>query len=96
MHVTEDVAASLGDSAEDTLDLSERNEGDLLWITDIVAPFGDLRALVKKMRQSVPHNNGSVRGHKWNRAHTKRRLVEAVLKTSGRTEGQKVEGLLKL
>ncbi|MGN6363812.1 toxin-activating lysine-acyltransferase [Asticcacaulis taihuensis] len=79
MHVTQEVASSLSMCSEETLDLSERNEGDILWITDIVAPFGDIRALVKKMRQCVPHSDGQVRGYKWNKAHTKRRLVEVTL-----------------
>src|SRR3990170_2886239 len=76
MHVTEEVASSLRDHPEDALDVSERNEGDLLWITDIVAPYGDIRALVKKMRQCVPLNGGKVRGSRWNGARTKRRLIE--------------------
>jgi len=79
MHVTEEVASSLRNYPEDTLDLSERNEGDLLWITDIVAPFGDVRALVKKMRQCVPHNGGIVRGYRWNGARAARRLIEVSL-----------------
>ena len=76
MHVTEEVASSLHDYPEDVLDVSERNEGDMLWITDIVAPFGDVRALVKKMRQCVPHNGGIVRGYRWNGARTERRFIE--------------------
>lgn len=92
MHVTEEVASSLGEYSEMTLDISERNEGDLLWITDIVAPFGDVRTLLKKMRQSVPHNNGWVRGYKWNRAHTKRRLIETTLIKSGLAKPQNCAG----
>jgi hemolysin-activating ACP:hemolysin acyltransferase len=76
MHVTEEVASSLRECPEDTLDVSERNEGDLLWITDIVAPFGDIRALVKKMRRCVPLNGGIVRGSRWNEARKERRLIE--------------------
>jgi hemolysin-activating ACP:hemolysin acyltransferase len=79
MHVTKEVASSLRDYEEASLDLSERNEGDLLWITDVVAPFGDVRALVKKMKQCVPHNDGCVRGYKWNKARTNRRFIEAYL-----------------
>jgi hemolysin-activating ACP:hemolysin acyltransferase len=82
MHVTGDVASSLRDCPEDTLDVSERNEGDQLWITDIVAPFGDIRALVKKMRQCVPLNGGIVRGSRWNRAGTGRRVIEISLRFS--------------
>lgn len=81
MHVTEEVASSLRDYPEDTLDVSERNEGDLLWITDIVAPLGDIRALIKKMRQCVPHRGGLVRGYRWNDARTERRLIEISLRS---------------
>ena len=80
MHVTEEVASSLRECSDDTLDVSERNEGDSPWITDIVAPFGDIRALVKKMRQSVLRSGGLVRGYRWNRARTERRLIEVSLK----------------
>jgi hemolysin-activating ACP:hemolysin acyltransferase len=80
MHVTEEVACSLRDYPEDTLDLSERNEGDLLWITDIVAPYGDVRALVKKLRQCVPINNGMARGYRWDGEHSRRRLIEVSIR----------------
>jgi len=88
MHVTQEVASSLSACSEETLDLSERNEGDLLWITDIVAPFGDVRALIKKMKQCVPHSDGCVRGYKWNKAGTTRRLIEVVSIKSDRTRPQ--------
>ena len=92
MHVTEDVASSLRDCPEDTLDLSERNEGDLLWISDIVAPYGDIRALVKKMRQRLPLNGGIVRGYRWNGARTKRRLVEVSLRAPVQVDYQVTSG----
>lgn len=80
MHVTEEVASSLAAYSETALDISDRNEGDILWITDIVAPFGDVRSLIKKMKQHVPFNNGYVRGYKWNKSQTWRRLIIARVK----------------
>jgi len=96
MHVTQEVASSLSVCSEDTLDLSERNEGDLLWITDIVAPFGDIRALIKKMRQCVPYGDGRVRGYKWNKARTKRRLVEVSSIKSGESAARDAAGFTTL
>jgi len=92
MHVTEEVASSLRECSDDTLDVSERNEGDSLWITDIVAPFGDIRALVKKIRQSVLRGGGLVRGYRWNRARTERRLIEVSLKAHIQVDSIKTTG----
>ncbi len=76
MHLSEDVAGALVDDPDYPLDLSERNEGDRLWITHVVAPFGHVRALVKKMKRSIPFGDGRVRGVKWNRARTRRRFKD--------------------
>lgn len=51
-YVTEEVSSCLKSDQKRILSLDEWNEGDLLWITDIVAPFGDARAILSHFIES--------------------------------------------
>lgn len=50
MFLTDEVAEAIiaGERHESDLDIGEKNEGDVFWVVDIVAPFGDIYALIKK------------------------------------------------
>ena len=47
--VTDEVAQSMLADPNYRMDISEWNEGDQLWLVDLVAPFGEARNLVRKL-----------------------------------------------
>lgn len=61
-YVTGDVATLLEQDPDYRLDISEWNEGDQVWIVDLVAPFGDLRNLLRKLRATCFSDLRRVRG----------------------------------
>jgi hemolysin-activating ACP:hemolysin acyltransferase len=60
--VTDEVAQLLQSDPKYRLDLSEWNEGDQLWLVDFVAPFGDARNLIRKIRATCLPGCWRVRG----------------------------------
>jgi len=61
-YVTAEIAELIAQDHAYRLDISEWNEGDQLWIMDLVAPFGDLRNLVRKLRTAKFGDVGRVHG----------------------------------
>jgi len=49
-YLTDEVAAEVAVKAGRTLQLGEWNEGTRLWIMDVVAPFGNVAALLRVLR----------------------------------------------
>jgi cytolysin-activating lysine-acyltransferase len=60
--VTAEVAQSMLADPGYRLDISEWNEGDQLWLVDFVAPFGEARNLVRKLRAAHLKGAWRVRG----------------------------------
>lgn len=73
--VTNEVAELLQSDPNYRLDISEWNEGDQLWLVDFVAPFGDARNLVRKIRASCLPGSWRVRGI---RRYTRERVARVV------------------
>lgn len=60
-HIAADVEERFFRSGKMNLHLSEWNEGHSLWILDLVAPFGNLKHILKDLRDSVFKSEKKVR-----------------------------------
>jgi cytolysin-activating lysine-acyltransferase len=60
--VTDEVAQTMLADPNYCMDISEWNEGDQLWMVDFVAPFGEARNLVRKLRATYLPGAWRVRG----------------------------------
>jgi hemolysin-activating ACP:hemolysin acyltransferase len=50
-YLTQSMVEVMVEDPSYTLDISEWNEGDQLWVVDVLAPFGDARNLLRKVRK---------------------------------------------
>jgi hemolysin-activating ACP:hemolysin acyltransferase len=83
--VTDEVAQLLQTNPDYRLDLSEWNEGDQLWLVDFVAPFGDARNLIRKIRVACLPGSWRVRGIRRYAAGKMSRVVDFGLAAIPRT-----------
>lgn len=60
-HVAPDVENEFLKSGAWTLHISEWNEGDSLWIVDLVAPFGHINEILQDLRDVVFPSHQSIR-----------------------------------
>jgi hemolysin-activating ACP:hemolysin acyltransferase len=78
--VTDEVAQAMLADPNYCLDISEWNEGDQLWLCDFVAPFGEARNLVRKLRTVYLPGAWRVRGIRGYADRKQPRVVDFKLK----------------
>lgn len=65
------------------LDISEWNEGDRLWIVDIVAPYGHCASMARRLRALLSCHFTEARGVRWRGAEADVRTVRFSIGRTG-------------